>query len=48
MRRGLTKLDSHYAVMDMHEPHKLSGDIAIPGPILSTMDHWLSDAPVVT
>jgi len=46
MRRGLSKLDSHYAVMDMHEPHKLSGDIAIPGPVLSTMDHWLSDAPV--
>lgn len=45
MRRGLEKLASHYAVMDMHKPWRLSGDIAIPGPVLSTMAHWLSTAP---
>lgn len=45
MRRGLEKLASHYGVMDMHTPWKLSGDIALPGPVLSTIDHWLSTAP---
>lgn len=45
MRRGLERLAPHYAVMDMHTPWQLSGDIALPGPVLSTLDHWLSTAP---
>lgn len=45
MRRGLERLAPHFGVMDMHTPWKLSGDIALPGPTLSTTDHWLSTAP---
>lgn len=45
MAIGLEKLASHYAVMDMHRPWTLSGDIALPGPLLSTIDHWLTSGP---
>jgi len=45
IRRGLERLAPHYAVMDTHVPFKVSGDLALPGPTLSTFDRWLSSSP---
>lgn len=36
-----SRLAPHLGVMDTHAPFKVSGNIKIPGPVMSTIANWM-------
>jgi hypothetical protein len=45
MGQHLEPLASHYSIMDLNKPSSVSRDVALPAPVLATLNHWLSTSP---
>jgi hypothetical protein len=45
MNKRLEPLASHLSLMDLNKPYSVSRDVALPAPILATLNHWLQTSP---
>lgn len=45
MANRLSRLASHLSIMDLHRPFTVSDDVALPAPVLATINHWLDCSP---
>lgn len=46
--RWFQRLEPHLGIMDLNKPFEVSGKVALPTPILSTIDSWLSEGDELT
>lgn len=41
MGAAMSRLATHLGLLDLQQPYAISSDLALPGPVIATIDEWL-------